>query len=95
MKALWLMAGLLALAISTPIAAQTSPSPAGTYVLFQGTIGNTTATMLLDSVNGKTWFLGQVDEAGRISVALPFGQGGTATWIPLPFAPKAPPSPPR
>jgi P pilus assembly chaperone PapD len=92
MKRLWFTIALMALSFSTPIAAQTSPSPAGTYVIIQATIGNTPTTILLDSVNGKSWFLAQVDEAGR---TLPAGQGGSATWIPLSFAAKVPPSPPR
>jgi hypothetical protein len=92
MKAFRFTIAVIALSISTPIAAQTAPSPAGTYVIVQGTMGTTPVTILLDSVNGKTWFLGQADEAGR---TLPAGQAGAATWIPLPFAAKVPPSPPR
>ncbi|HEY4266355.1 MAG TPA: hypothetical protein VGM72_13635 [Micropepsaceae bacterium] len=92
MKALRSTIALIALSIPSSIAAQTSPSAAGTYVITQGTAGNTPVTILLDSVNGKTWILGQVDEAGR---TLPAGQTGSATWIPLSFAAKVPPSPPR
>jgi hypothetical protein len=80
MKALALTIGLVALSISTTLAAQTAPS-AGTFVIYQGTMNNAPATFLLDSVNGKTWYLGQVD--------------GQAIWVPLPFAAKVPPAPPR
>jgi hypothetical protein len=92
MKAPLFTIALIALSISPAASAQTLPSQAGTYVVIQATIGNTPTTILLDSVNGKSWFLGQVDEAGR---TLPAGQAGSATWIPLPFAAKVPPSPPR
>ncbi|HXJ03181.1 MAG TPA: hypothetical protein VNH44_18320 [Micropepsaceae bacterium] len=81
MKALVFLIGLVALSLSTPLAAQSTQSLAGTFVVVQGTINNAPATILLDSVNGKTWYLGQVD--------------GQATWIPLPFAAKVPPAPPR
>lgn len=94
MKAFWIMAALIAFSISTPSVAQTTPAQAGSYVIIQGVVGTSPVTILLDSVNGKTWFLGQVDDAGR---TVPVGQGSaaTATWIPLPFAAKAPISPPR
>jgi len=96
MKTLMLVVAILpAVIVPTLVLAQTVPNSTGAYVITQGTIDRTPVTILLNTLTGKTWFLGEVDAAGHVWAALPVGQSGSSMWIPLPFAPQAPPSAPR
>ena len=86
MRTLWLAIALTAFIAPTDAATQSKPSSPNNFVIVQGTVGNTPATILLNTVTGNTWFLGQVDEKGQSWLVVPIGQTGTAEWIPLPFA---------
>lgn len=94
MKTLF-VASVIATVIITPVLADPPSSAGAGYVVSQGTIGDKPVTILLNPSTGKTWFLGEVDANGRVWVSLPIGNAGTATWIPIPFAPQTAQSPPH
>jgi hypothetical protein len=78
-----------------PAFAQEAANSSGSYVVSSGSIGGLAATILLDRATGKTWYLGEVDSLGKVSIALPAGSSGTPIWIPISFAPGPPKIPPR
>jgi hypothetical protein len=78
-----------------PAFAQEAANSPGSYFVTSGSIGGLPATILLDRATGKTWYLGEVDAQGKISIALPAGSSGSPIWVPISFAPGPPKIPPR
>jgi hypothetical protein len=65
------------------------------YSVTPGSIGGVPTTILMDQATGKTWYLGEVDAEGKISLQPPAGATGSPIWVAIPFAPGAPKIPPR
>jgi hypothetical protein len=84
---------MVATIFGAPIRAEEAPNSSGSYVVSPGNIGGVPATILLDRATGKTWYLGETDSEGK--VALPGASSGSPIWIPIPFVPTPPKTPPR
>jgi hypothetical protein len=66
------------------------------YTLFQGTVGGTPITILLDRSSGKLWYLAEIDSKGTIWITPSIAVIGTPLnpiWVQMQFAPSAPAAP--
>jgi len=63
----------------------------GPYAIVEGpSSAGAPTTFLLNTVTGETWVLAQMDKDGQVWYQLPVGATGTALWVPITIAGKAP-----